>query len=67
MNFAIAREKAIKKWRRVWKIKLIEAMNPIGKICIRHCSDGPAQSRGAVPCGMKYHVRAPHGFPRSRE
>jgi putative endonuclease len=28
MNFAIAREKAIKKWRRVWKIKLIEAMNP---------------------------------------
>jgi len=25
---AIAREKAIKKWRRAWKIELIEAMNP---------------------------------------
>ena len=25
---AIAREKAIKKWRRDWKINLIEAMNP---------------------------------------
>jgi putative endonuclease len=25
---AIAREKAIKKWRRVWKIRLIESVNP---------------------------------------
>ena len=25
---AIAREKAIKKWRRAWKIELIETMNP---------------------------------------
>ena len=25
---AIAREKAIKKWRRQWKIELIESMNP---------------------------------------
>lgn len=25
---AIAREKAIKKWRRVWKIELIETSNP---------------------------------------
>jgi putative endonuclease len=25
---AIAREKAMKKWRRAWKIALIEAMNP---------------------------------------
>lgn len=25
---AIAREKAIKKWRRAWKIELIEASNP---------------------------------------
>ncbi|MBO0346622.1 GIY-YIG nuclease family protein [Roseibium sp. CAU 1637] len=25
---AIAREKAIKTWRRAWKIELIEAMNP---------------------------------------
>ena len=28
MLSAIAREKAIKKWRRVWKIQLIEAANP---------------------------------------
>jgi putative endonuclease len=25
---AIAREKAIKKWRRAWKIELIETLNP---------------------------------------
>ena len=25
---AIAREKAMKKWRRAWKIRLIEAQNP---------------------------------------
>ena len=25
---AIAREKAIKKWNRAWKIKLIESVNP---------------------------------------
>ena len=25
---AIVREKAIKKWRRAWKIELIETMNP---------------------------------------
>ena len=28
MEGAIAREKAIKKWRRAWKIELIEAFNP---------------------------------------
>ena len=28
MESAIAREKAIKKWRRQWKINLIEAENP---------------------------------------
>ncbi len=25
---AIAREKDIKKWRRAWKLRLIETMNP---------------------------------------
>jgi putative endonuclease len=25
---AIAREKAVKGWRRAWKVRLIEAMNP---------------------------------------
>ncbi|MEQ8405034.1 MAG: GIY-YIG nuclease family protein [Oceanicaulis sp.] len=28
VSAAIAREKAMKKWRRAWKIKRIEAMNP---------------------------------------
>lgn len=28
MNSAIAREKAIKKWRRAWKIELVEKSNP---------------------------------------
>ncbi len=28
MNAAIAREKALKKWNRHWKLKLIEEFNP---------------------------------------
>jgi putative endonuclease len=28
MQSAISREKAIKEWRRAWKLALIEAMNP---------------------------------------
>ncbi|CAM5207438.1 GIY-YIG nuclease [Bosea thiooxidans] len=28
VNEAIDREKRVKKWRRAWKIKLIEDMNP---------------------------------------
>jgi len=28
VNEAIAREKRLKKWRRAWKLELIEAMNP---------------------------------------
>ena len=28
MESAIGREKAIKDWRRAWKLRLIEAMNP---------------------------------------
>jgi len=28
MESAIAREKTIKGWKRLWKIELIEAMNP---------------------------------------
>ena len=28
MDSAIAREKAIKEWRRAWKIELIEKTNP---------------------------------------
>ena len=28
MEPAITREKRIKKWRRAWKIKLIETVNP---------------------------------------
>jgi putative endonuclease len=28
VNEAIAREKRIKRWRRAWKLRLIEEMNP---------------------------------------
>lgn len=28
MESAIAREKALKAWKRAWKLELIEAMNP---------------------------------------
>ena len=29
MDAAILREKQIKEWRRLWKIRLIESMNPV--------------------------------------
>ncbi len=29
MDSAISREKAIKKWNRVWKLKTIESTNPV--------------------------------------
>lgn len=28
MESAITREKALKEWKRLWKLRLIEAMNP---------------------------------------
>jgi putative endonuclease len=28
MESAIAREKAVKEWKRAWKLELIEAQNP---------------------------------------
>jgi len=28
INSAIAREKRLKKWNRIWKLRLIEEMNP---------------------------------------
>ena len=28
IDFAIAREKALKAWKRAWKIELIESVNP---------------------------------------
>ena len=28
INEALAREKSLKRWRRVWKLKLIQAFNP---------------------------------------
>ena len=31
MEYAIRREKAIKNWRRAWKIRAIETMNPGGR------------------------------------
>jgi putative endonuclease len=31
MQTAIAREKALKEWKRAWKLELIEKMNPLWK------------------------------------
>jgi putative endonuclease len=28
MESALAREKALKKWNRIWKLRLIEQLNP---------------------------------------
>jgi putative endonuclease len=34
MESAILREKAIKEWKRAWKLELVEKTNQAGKICI---------------------------------
>ncbi len=54
MESAILREKRIKKWRRAWKVQLVDAFNPSWR-------DLWPDIVGAVP---KADV---HGFPRSRE
>jgi putative endonuclease len=33
-NSAISREKELKKWKRAWKVQLIEAQNPEWGICM---------------------------------
>ena len=42
---AIAREKAMKKWRRAWKIELVEAQNPDWRDLYEEISGSPL-SRG---------------------
>ena len=42
---AIAREKELKKWRRDWKIRLIEEENPGYQINIGVMDSGPAPKR----------------------
>ena len=47
---AIAREKELKKWRRDWKIRLIEEQIPSGRISIRGY---PTEA-----CGYGFRARA---------
>ncbi len=54
MESAIVREKRIKKWRRAWKLQLIDAFNPSWR-------DLWPDIVGEVP------KAAVHGFPLSRE
>ena len=46
MPEAIAREKQLKSWRRAWKVKLIESVNPEWKNLFEQSTgeilDGPA-------------------------
>lgn len=54
MESAIVREKQIKKWRRAWKLQVIDAFNP--------------SWRGLWPDIIGEVPKADvHGFPRSRE
>jgi putative endonuclease len=54
---AIAREKQIKKWRRAWKLDLIERSNPDWADLYDGLSEGSDDGRD--------HLGS--GFPRSRE
>ena len=59
MHAAITREKQIKRWRRAWKIELIEAGNPDWKDL--------ALEFGFEAVPSLWTVSAGDGFPRSRE
>jgi len=55
MTEAIAREKQIKKWRRAWKLELIEAANPVWADLAADWYDGPSMPSfrdGAAEPGM---------------
>jgi putative endonuclease len=39
MEDAIRREKQLKEWRRVWKIELIESMNPVWRDLFAELTD----------------------------
>ena len=45
---AIAREKAVKKWRRAWEIELIEAANP-NWLDLFETLNGAAEERAGSP------------------
>ncbi|MFY0664483.1 MAG: GIY-YIG nuclease family protein [Natronospirillum sp.] len=46
MSAAIVREKQLKKWKRSWKIRLIESVNPDWQDMYSQLMDGSPPSRG---------------------
>ena len=48
INAAIAREKVLKRWRRAWKLRLIESANPIWKDLHDEETGGVDQLPGTV-------------------
>lgn len=52
MEHAIQREKRLKKWRRAWKLKLIESINPTWR---------------DLALDLGFPSLSLSGFPRSRE
>ena len=46
MSAAIVREKQLKKWKRSWKIRLIESVNPDWRDVYSQLIDGSPPSRG---------------------
>ncbi len=46
MEFAIRREKRLKEWKRAWKVRLVESMNPewrnLFDLTTGEIGDGPA-------------------------
>ena len=56
MESAIGREKAIRKWRRAWKIKLIEESILVGVIHIPTCCDDVALEKNlCIPGNWPTH------------
>ena len=64
---AIEREKAIKRWRRKWKIELIEAANPDWKDLWDVVTGKRAPDDHRSTMDSRLRGNDEHGFPLARE
>jgi putative endonuclease len=47
-NNVFVRERAMKKWRRLWKVPLIDRFNPACETCSRNCHSNERKTPGSL-------------------
>lgn len=60
MEPAILREKAIKEWKRAWKLRLIEESNPQWRVCFSKATEQIVLPAKAGPTGFSGAPRQDH-------